>query len=389
MRVRDVVIVGGGPAGSATGLLLARAGFDVMILDRADFPRVKACGDCISPGANAVLRRLGVWDAVRAKEPARLRGWRLSCVGDVCFDTAFSGEAGLAVDRRELDSVLLEAARSAGVSVQTGTPLLSLMRATDGQVIGANDLRARVVVGADGLRSKVARLLDAYRRAPRLRKLSLTAHVRGVPDISDMGEMHVDGAACLGIAPVQSSADPLCNVTVVLRSGIQYGRGPHETMRMGLQRFAQRDLSGLITDHVPISASGPFDWPTRRIVFDGAALVGDAAGYYDPFTGQGIYQALAGAEILADELVRALDCARVGARQLLPYEKRLRALTEPARRVQRAIEYVCAHPRLARVMFAKFARAPLCADQLIAVTGDTTSPSALFSAEFVGRLLAA
>jgi flavin-dependent dehydrogenase len=367
-------------------LWLARAGYDVELLDRHAFPRAKPCGDCISPGANAIFRRMGVWQQVAASGAARLTGWTLCSSPAASFTSRFSaGSAdsdthyGFAVARERLDMILLEAARAAGVAIRTGAQITQLLRSSDERVTGVAGnssgapftAHARLIVGADGLRSRVARLLNAYARAPRLRKLSLTAHVRGVPAVSELGEMHISNGACLGVARVEAGSDPACNITAVVRAEqAPAHEGAHLMMRSLLQRFPQRDLSHLIQPNVEVLACGPFDWPVRQIVFDGAALVGDAAGYYDPFTGQGIFQALAGGELLAEHARHALKQRVVSKRTLARYAAAQRGLVKNPRRVQRAIEYVCARPGIAETVFAALNRAPDAAARLVAVTGD-------------------
>ena len=401
---RDVVVVGAGPAGSVSALLLARAGFDVVLLDRSEFPRPKACGDCLSPGANVILQRLGLWPAVLAAQPGRLHGWQLSAAADAAFSALFAASSStaapvsLALERARFDAILRQAAQAAGVEVRTGVRVNKLLRGADGRVLGVTatasgrpvDIPAQLTIGTDGLRSTVARLLQAYQRPPRLRKFSLTTHVRGVSNVTSLGEMHVRGKACLGIAPVETSADPLCNVTVVLPHDEHApAQGAHALMRSALQRFETRDLSHLIRDDVAILASGPFDWPVRRTAFDGALLAGDAAGYFDPFTGQGIYQALAGAELLGEHAAHMLLQPATRARDRRWYMQRQRALVAPARRVQHVVDFVCARPRLAARVFRALAQTPPLAARLVAVTGDMRPVRDLLSPLLLARLLAA
>lgn len=393
MKRCDAVIVGGGPAGSTTAMLLARSGFSVVLIERRAFPRPKPCGDCISPGGNVILQRLGVWEDVLRLQPALLDGWHLSAADNASFSSVFEGRAkGIAVARDRFDALLLQAAVRAGAHVVHGARFVDLIHNTDDSVAGIvariddalHTFSAPLTVGADGLRSRVARRLDAYARAPRLRKLSLTAHLRDVPRMGTFGEMHVRDGLCLGIAPVDAMGN-LCNVTVVLsrRTDVRVGRVA--LMRTALKRFDRRDLSSLVDDDTEILASGPFDWPTKQIAFPGAALVGDAAGYYDPFTGQGIFQALAGAELLAEHAARYLS--RRDGTALNSYAKRLRAVVRPARRIQYVIEQVCARPRLASRVFDRLSRATSFTDRLIAVMGDMRPASDLLSPRLLTRLL--
>lgn len=391
MTTTDAIIVGAGPAGSVTALLLARAGWHVLLLDAREFPRAKPCGDCISPGANGLLRSLGVWDELLAAGAARLDAWRLAS-GPSAFAAGFSGDVSLALPRERLDAILLAAARRAGAEVRTGVPVHQLIQSgsrVSGVVATSLHRSARIVIGADGLRSRTARLLHAYKRRPRTRKLSLTAHLRAVHHVSGTGEMHVLADACLGIAPVTVDPDPLCNVTVVLKSGTQPGSGRHELMRTALRRFGRDDIAELISDREPIMASGPFDWPTRRVIFDGAALVGDAAGYFDPFTGQGIYQAIAGAHLLAEVVDAALHQRRVDTVHLAPYASAHRQLLAGSRRVQRLIDVVCTRPRLTARLFNGLAHTPRLAERLVEVTGDVRRARDLLAPSLLTKFAAA
>jgi flavin-dependent dehydrogenase len=130
----------------------------------------------------------------------------------------------------------------------------------------------------------------------------------------------------------------------------------------------------------PLLASGPFDLPTRAVYAPGAALVGDAAGYFDPFTGQGIYQAMAGAELLVDAVADALAREHaVPSAALAAYAAAHRRLTAGPRRVQRLIDAVLARPRTARRALLRLGARPRVAHALLAVTGDLAPAGSLLS----------
>jgi flavin-dependent dehydrogenase len=381
-----------------TAMLLARAGHDVLLLERYSFPRAKPCGDCLSPGANAILQRHRIWQDVLRAAPAFLRGWRLTSPGGTSFSVAFeeitsdqAAERSLAMRREILDAVLLAHARRAGVRIVHHAHVHELTRDAAGAVTGvrarvAGEVvrsAARVVVGADGLRSVVARRLQAFARLPRLRKASFTLHTC-LSGTHEFGEMRLQRGACLGIAPVEDRPGGIHNVTLVLpRQSLR----PNGDARRMVQDWIARFGLDLHPNGDGLLTSGPFDWPVRAVTFDGAALVGDAAGYYDPFTGQGIYHALAGAELLAEHVDAALRQGTVTRTSLAGYEAAHRHRRRSSNRLQQIIEFVCARPAVADFAFARCARNPAAARELLRATGDLLPAESLFSTRFLMSLL--
>lgn len=394
----DAVIVGAGPAGTVTALLLARQGLEVVLVDRADFPRPKPCGDCLSAAATGLLRRLDLLERVRDAGATVVEHWKVVAPDGTVATGTFGPATALALERRRLDAALLDAAREDGVRFQRLH--VTSLSYQDGRVSGirgrdragsVTGIDARLVVGADGLRSVVARRLDVIRRPPRLRKASFTIHIPAPAAGLRHGEMHVVDGAVIGYAPAGTGR---CNLTVVLvadRLAEEAGREPIDLIRAavelapGLRGRVHPDPCG------PVLASGPFDWPTRSPVARGAALVGDAAGYYDPFTGQGIHHAMEGAVRLAEAVGPALSTRdpdpRTLDRHLRRYARDKRRLTLPARAVQRVVEWTLASPRRANAALGRLARAPVAMNRLVAVTGDLRSPVSLLSPVVVSSLV--
>jgi geranylgeranyl reductase family protein len=406
----DVLVVGGGPAGSATALLLARAGRDVLLLDRARFPRAKACGECLSPGARTALARLGLDSVVQALEPARLLGWDLGTPGGPVHAARFPGEVGpgWGVDRARLDAALLQEARAAGARVREGARVtevrpaatrngdrtapgrdeahgLAGTRLARATLADGSALHAPVLVGADGLRSVVARSLGAVERSPRLRKASLSIHVEEVEAEPDRGRLLLDGRLTLGLAPLDAEGRRWTLTAVVpsSRSGA-LPRSGADLVRLAAGRMPE--LRRARTVSTPLG-SGPFDWPVRRPVHDGVVLVGDAAGYFDPLTGQGIYRALRSAEIAAPAIDAALEDGRTSREALGSYRRELTAAFRAGRWLQRLIEAALGRPGLLERVLERLERTGSLAD-LVAVTGDARPATSLLRPDLLLRVVA-
>ena len=404
-RHADVVIVGGGPAGAVAALQLARGGMHVVLLERCALPRAKACGDCLSPQATLVLERLGLLPDVLALEPATLAGWRICAPDGSAFEGRFDEiaqdapvPAALAIRREAFDAVLLTAAARAGAEIVTRTTVTDLLH-SNGAVNGVRyrtangpgTVRSALVIGADGLRSIVARRLGLIARPARLRKASITVHVRGVRELTELGEMHLAPGFCLGVAPLGGG---LCNLTLVAAgkraralAGADFATIRAATSLFPALRLQLKDaVAEPEADRPGALGSGPFDVPVRKPGVDGVMLAGDAAGYYDPFTGQGIHRALVSAEALAVAALNALHARDTAARALQDYAREQHRLLRETMALQRAIEAATSAPPMATTFVRWAARnAPLRA-ALLAVTGDLMPPAALFSPRRVGAI---
>src|SRR5882762_8271644 len=228
----DAAVVGAGPAGSATALLLARAGARVLLLDRARFPRDKPCSEYLSPETTCVLERLGggVLDAVAAASHARLTGMKVVAPSGAAMVGRFGERFSFALPRTTFDTILRRAAEAAGAVVQERVKVEDLVY--EGETVGGvvtrdtrsgkrETYRARVVVGAAGLRSVVARRLGGVRTSPP-RRVAFTAHVSGVAGVTDVGEMHIGRTGYVGLGPI---GDGVTTVALVLPTRALNGGG--------------------------------------------------------------------------------------------------------------------------------------------------------------------
>lgn len=304
----DVVVAGGGPAGAMTALLLARRGWRVRLFDRDRFPRTKLCGDTLNPGALAVLgRHLDLAPLRAIGRP--IRGMRLSGPGGVAICGTYpDGVAGLSVTRADMDGWLLHQATRAGVTVEEASPVAGALL-TAGRVnglrvrtaAGTADVPARMVVGADGRRSALAVQLKlaATPRAPR--RWAVGAYVEGVQDVRpDYGEMHVRAGRYLGLSPVPSGLTNVCLVVpfAAARAAVT-DAGAAMLAAARHDRSTAPRFGGARLASAPV-VLGPMALDVSVPGTAGLLLAGDAAGFIDPMTGDGIRLAVAGAEITAE-----------------------------------------------------------------------------------------
>ncbi len=396
----DVLIVGAGPAGSSLSWRLARRGLRVRLLDARAFPRSKPCGDSISPGATPILAEIGVVDELRAVGAAEISGWRVRAPDGSWFEGHYAEpglaapRTGFALARGDLDAILLRAATSVGAEFLPHRRAFGLLE-RGGRVIGVRargpdgeveDHPARFVVGADGLRSRIARLLGGVRLGDR-RRLVMVGRFEGVRDRPHrdgprpaaggrVGEIRVSRDGVLGYAPIGPRR---CNMTLVLPAaeGRRVAADPSGFFRSAVRRYG---ASGHIEDGSLIGrleVTGPFEVTPSRRTAPGALLVGDAAGYFDPLTGQGVFRALQGATLAARAVLEVLSEPSRETATLGSYERELDRSLIASRRVQRLIDAVITRPELMGASARFLAEHPGIASLLIDVTGDRVPPAAL------------
>ena len=388
MRNVDVLVVGGGPAGASLAFALARIGVAVRVVDRARFPRPKPCAEYLSPQASRILADMGALELVEQTGAAALAGIHVRAPngnvikGDFVADHGFRGfrDRGLSVRRETLDAILLDRARSAGADVVEGNRVTGVIRGNNDRVIGVQtlvdgkrgEIRAPIVVGADGLRSVIAKRLGLAQTQRWPRRLALVTHYANVRDVGEHGEMHVERDGYVGIADVGNGLTTVALVVPASRSDEISGDRAAFLHRWLMSkphlepRFAHAERA------TPVVATGPFASHTRRAWSPGAALVGDAADFFDPFTGEGIYSALRGGEMLAPAVRIALEASsdRETNAAFADYDRARRKEFGGKWIVEKVIGAVVGTvPLINRAAKSLSARKDL-ADLLIGVTGD-------------------
>jgi flavin-dependent dehydrogenase len=398
----DVLIAGAGPAGSATAAFLARAGYSVLAADRAIFPRDKACSEYMSPEAVRILSGLGVMGALDRAGGVALEGLRVTAPHGASAHGRFARAphppfrpTGLSISRRILDHQLVEAARAAGAIVAERTYVEELLY-DRGAVTGAvlrdhaarrYPVRARLTVGADGLRSVVARRIGR-RTHGRPRRVAFVAHMAGVREMGHSAELHFSRTGYVGFNPIGQGYTNVAVVVPATRAASARGRVEQFFFEI-LREFPdvhRRLTGGQIVR--PVLTTGPFAAWSGRVIAPGVLLVGDAADFFDPFTGDGIHSALRGAELVAASVVPALKApATALADALLEYRRIRRRAFAGKWMFERLLGWTMYFPRLFERGVDRMGRRDGMADALVGVAGGYVPWREVLNLLFMARMV--
>jgi len=377
----DVLIVGAGPAGAVAAIVLARAGARVRLIDRATFPRDKLCGDTINPGTLGLLRRLGLAAALEDRA-LPIDGMIVTGEGGIAVEGRYPrDQRGLAISRRDFDAMLLEQAVAAGAAFECVAAREALVDGPAsapvirGIVAGGarHQLPAKVVVAADGRRSTVAFGLRLARHPPRPKRWAIGAYFED-PIRSTFGEMHIRRGRYIGVAPLGSG---LSNVCLVLPWS---GAG-----RAGSSACDFRDPPGLLRNAIAAEPAlrnrfggqapvrnpimlGPLAVDVVREDMAGLLLAGDAAGFIDPMTGDGLRFAVRGGELAAAAAMRALEHGWTGVHE--QHAAARRAEFSHKWRFNRALRALVASPRALDLAAFGARVAPVALRRVIEHAGD-------------------
>jgi flavin-dependent dehydrogenase len=297
METSDVAIVGGGPAGSSCAAFCALNGLRTVVLEREKFPREKVCGDCLNPLCWPVLQRLGIADRARQLPHGTLDTVEFIAINGrkVIVDFAPGEGSMIAIKRSLFDALIMSRARGLGAQIHERTTVTSLtapakysdwkIETADGTTFGA-----RVLVGADGRNSTVARLCNLLPR-PTRERVALQAHIPLPAGFGNRAVLQFLREGYSGQAPVNDAELNLCLVSKP--SDISALR------RWAEQRFdLQPDQAWhTITPLTRVALS-----PTHSKLF----MVGDVARVIEPFTGEGIYYALRSGELAAHAIMKTV-----------------------------------------------------------------------------------
>ncbi len=370
-RAIDLLVVGAGPAGSALATLATRAGARTVVLERGRFPREKVCGEFVSAEGLAVLERLGLLPELLRAGATRIDACRISDRQGRKLDLALpasagAGRPGCGISRRLLDLSLAELAQRSGAELrqrwEAREPIVrdGRVRGFRARAVGspaAETFLAELVVAADGRRSVLGRRfhprLGDPRTSGRRSWFGLKTHL--AVDTARLGrrvELHLFDGGYAGLAPVESSRVNLCMLTTVaaLRAS---GGSPERLLRERLvdnPALRESIRGGRVC--TPWSSCGPLRFGLRRPAAAGAIFIGDAAGTVDPFSGEGISNALLGAEVALPFALEAVSRGELSPDLARAYRRAwIRTFAPVTRRVRR-LGLLFGRPRLASAVLA-------------------------------------
>ncbi|MBC5806773.1 MAG: NAD(P)/FAD-dependent oxidoreductase [Candidatus Eremiobacter antarcticus] len=343
MTAADVVVAGAGPAGSAAAHVLASAGLQVLVLERARFPRDKSCGDGVTAHAVDILTGMGVSFDAFGRQAVKTYGGLIGAPNGDAFLAQAPPHNGKppecwVVPRMVLDERIAQAAVRAGAQLRQGALVTGLVRRrgavegvewSDGG--GVNRTAARIVIGADGAHSAVAKALRVKNSPPRHLGYALRGYFADVRELSGELEIYYFDAGLLpGYGWIFPTGPDTANVGVGIYSG-----------ELKRSKRKLRDILSAFVTSVPrvtrqLQSARPtgkaVGWPLpvssahRRTTFDGAMLCGDAASLVDPLTGEGIYTALVSGRSAAHAAIEALKSGDTSSFALRAHDREWRAI---------------------------------------------------------------
>ncbi len=383
----DIAVIGGGPAGSSTALRLAEMGYEVALFDRAASPKSKPCGEFLNPEAARLLSAEFGVELPKDASPM-MHASLIPPTGEALtvplLDAQGEPTIGYSLPRIRTDALLLEAAKGAGVAIHAGANVRKLTSTSlEGQTLDGEPFacESRLVIACDGSNSLVARQRGLVKSIPRLKRIGIVAHFSGVTR-AKAGVVHMYPArnGTWGVAGFALQAGGQAVLSAVVPTSAS------EALCLGQEAFLTQmvlTLPGLPSMLDGAALSGmqtipSFGHKLSRAFDDGVLFVGDAARFVDPFTGEGVHHALAGALLAADTARTALKKGDVSTASLASYGSARRELNGRYAACDLVQAFVN-RPWMIDLAIRNLRHQPRAAERLFGVLVDVLPSRALYS----------
>lgn len=409
----DVIVSGAGPGGSTTAAFLARAGYNVALFDKERFPRDKPCGDAISGKSVRVLDALGLIDKVEERPLAVANGVRFTAPNGTELVVPFPkpkasqervqmgkdpfNEPGYVCRREVYDNIVFQAAKESGAHIFEKTPVEKAI-VKDGRAIGVKtadgkEHHAKVIVGAGGSLCPVARSVGSYDRDPKHWVAAIRVYWKNIKNVDDNIEIHfVDGVipGYFWIFPLDNG---LANVGIGMREDYVKQNGKHDLKRLLHHCIHEHPMFKERFEDAEEMVGSQRGWilplgsKRRKIHGDGWVTVGDAAGLIDPFSGEGIGNAMVSGQIASQTIDAALQGPGPTAEALAPYPGRLwREIGDELDRSYK-MQRLGRHKWLLNLVVTKAANSEYLQTRLSEMLSDREDTQELTKASFYVKLL--
>jgi len=395
MKSYDAIIIGAGPAGCASALFLHRAGYKIIVLDRAVFPRDKVCGEFVSPAADSILNDLGVLNSIEAEKPERVRGVFISSYEGpelgIDYPPIKTGEGNptsLSISRFLLDNLLIKRLKDVGIKVlekhsvddfifDSGNVSGVIVRDPENKSF---DISAKVVINAISLRR-----LNLKNKAKDEGKIAIAAHWKNIRLPQAYCYMHVGNPGYTGIAQVGSDS---VNAVMIAGTSKVKGKNITEFYKNGINQNKKRKelLEGAVLGEEPRTIES-LAFSVKAPNCGGLVLVGDAAGFIDPFTGEGIYLSLRSAQLAALMLDSAFKKQDFSKNKLAEYGQARENEFAAKFTLSHILQKVIYNHRLCDFVVKTLSKNPSLADEMVGVIGDYLPAKKAVSFRFLLKFL--
>jgi menaquinone-9 beta-reductase len=377
--VYDCIIVGAGPAGAFCAWRLASQNLKVLLIESSKHTKRKVCGEYLCPKGVQLLHESGLGDYAESNFN-KLHGMKIFTSRNSEVYTRFPNAGpfsyGLSLNREKFDRHLLNLCHAVGVEVHKDESFVDFTSYDEICEIRTSKgaYKTRVLIGADGRKSKVAQKLGFSEEATNHR-VAIHAYLEPKTAFERMGEMHIlSDSSYFGIDPIHENE---INISLVCDGeSVRKHGGMLKTWNHYIQQSPKLLKEfGCLDENTPLYAVSPIQHRVKSIHSRNIVLIGDAAGFVDPITGEGIFNAICSAKILSDELIKArtqsLTNYKPGVARYAEQHKK--TLAQKAK-LNRVFQWVIRHPSVVEFIAQFLKKSATRANAFVGVIGNIYSP---------------